>query len=79
MKVKVNGKAKIITITPQTSDEKDMMKLIVAFADKDAVLFPTFSKSALTSFASFFVNKIVIDMTHKTITKEFIQSLLRLS
>jgi len=76
MKVKIEAKQEKITLIAD-SGESDLFILISAFGG-DAIIFPRKTKGFLDSLSSKFVKKIVIDMNHPNISKEFIQMLLRL-
>ncbi len=75
MKILLDPKKKEITITAQGS-ETELFSLIVAFAG-DAVIYPKTSPSFFKSFTNKIFSKLIIDMTHENISKEFIQMLLR--
>lgn len=73
MKVKIFPKKKEIHISG-TGSEKQILNLIAVFAG-GAV--KNVNKSKLAKLVSSFIDKIVIDMSHEAISKEFIQLLLR--
>ena len=74
MKVKIYPKKKEIHITASGSDKK-ILTLIGSFAG-EAV--KNINKSKLQKLTSMFLDKIIIDMSNKVITKEFIQLILRM-
>lgn len=74
MTVKIDKK--ILTLKA-TGKEKKLFTLIAAFAG-DAVIYPKNTKSFLEKLSSKLVDKLVIDLTHDAISKEFIQLILRL-
>lgn len=74
MKVKIDAKKKQIVLTA-LGNEKKVLTLIAAFSG-DAVM--NVNSNILKKLASTMVSKIVIDMTHENISKEFIQLVLRL-
>ena len=71
----INARKKRITLTAQGS-ETDLFSLIVAFAG-GAVISPKPNATLFKTMIGKIFKKIVIDMNHPTITKEFIQLLLR--
>jgi len=75
MNVEINARKKEITLKA-IGQETDMFALIVAFAG-DAVLKPKLSTNLLSTLMSKTINTLVIDMNHPSITKQFIQLLLR--
>lgn len=74
MKVKMDKK--LLTLKA-TGNEKQLFTLIAAFAG-DAVIYPKNTKSFLEKLSSKMVDKLVIDLTHESISKEFVQLVLRL-
>jgi hypothetical protein len=78
MKYEINGKKKEIKITPSGDDEKNLLKLIVAFADPKAVKYPVITATIWGWLAGKVISYIIIDMNHPNITKAFIQTILRL-
>jgi hypothetical protein len=78
MKYEVNGKKKEIKITPSGQDEKDLLKLIVAFADPKAVKYPTIATNTWGWLVGKVISYIIVDMNHPNITKAFIQTVLRI-
>lgn len=76
MKAVVNTKKKIVTIKA-SGKEKGLFTLITAFAG-DSVIYPKKNKSTLEKLSSIFVDKIVIDLQHPSVSKEFVQLLLRM-
>lgn len=76
MKVKIdNKKDQIILIAG--SAEKDLFTLLSAFGG-EAIVFPRKTKGFFDTISSKVVTKIIIDMTHPNISKEFIQMILRI-
>ena len=76
MIVKLNTKKKEVTLIA-AGKEKNLFTLISAFAG-DAVIYPTANRWKVTKVVSLFVDKIVIDLQHSSISKEFVQLLLRM-
>lgn len=74
MKVKIDAKKRTITIIASGS-EKKVLSLIVAFAGGSL---KNVNKSLLDRITNSFINTIVIDMDHPSISKEFVQLLLRI-
>ena len=74
MKVKILAKKKEIIISASGSDRK-ILTLIGSFAGEAVKNVP---KSKIKKLVSMFLDKIVIDMSNKVITKEFIQLILRM-
>lgn len=75
MNIFINSRKKQITLLA-TGSETDLFTLIVAFSG-DAVVFPRQSKNLFKSLASKVFKMVIIDMTHPSVTKEFIQLLMR--
>lgn len=73
MKIKIDANKRTITIIASGS-EKKVLSLIVAFAGGSL---KNVNKSLLDRITNSFINTIVLDMDHPTISKEFIQLLLR--
>ena len=76
MVVKLNTKKKEVTLIA-VGKEKNLFALISAFAG-DAVIYPTANRWKVTKVVSLIVDKIVIDLQHSSISKEFVQLLLRM-
>ena len=74
MKIDIDAKKRVITIVASGS-EKAVLSLIVAFAGGSL---KNVNATLLNKLTSSFINTIKIDMDHPTITKEFIQLLLRM-
>ena len=74
MKIDIDAKKRVITIVASGS-EKAVLSLIVAFAGGSL---KNVNTTLLNKLTSSFINTIKIDMDHPTITKEFIQLLLRM-
>jgi hypothetical protein len=74
MKVTIDVNKRIIKIVASGS-EKKVLSLIVAFAGGSL---KNVNKSLLEKLTKSFINTIIIDMEHPSITKEFIQLLLRM-
>ena len=74
MKVKIDPRSRIITIIA-SGKEKKVLSLIVAFAGGSL---KNVNASVLDKLTSSFINTIKIDMDHPSISKEFIQLLLRM-
>ena len=74
MKVKIDAKKRLITIVASGSEKKSL-SLIVAFAGGSL---KNVNKTLLDKITSSFINTLVIDMDHESISKEFIQYLLRM-
>lgn len=73
MKIKIDANKRTITIIASGS-EKKVLSLIVAFAGGSL---KNVNKSLLDRITNSFINTIVLDMDHPSISKEFIQLLLR--
>ena len=73
MKVKIDANKRTITVIASGS-EKKVLSLIVAFAGGSL---KNVNKSLLDKITNSFINTLVIDMDHPSISKEFIQLLLR--
>jgi hypothetical protein len=73
MKIKIEANKRQITIIA-SGNEKKVLSLIVAFAGGSL---KNVNSGLLNRLTSSFINTIVIDMNHESITKEFIQLLLR--
>jgi len=84
MKYDINLKKMTLKITASGKDEKLILKLLIGFGSKDMVLFPQpiewKADSALTIWSklSLTPGAVTISLQSKSITKEFIQKLLRL-
>lgn len=76
MKVKINTKKKECTLYA-VGKEKNLFSVITAFAG-DAVIYPKTNRSNIEKVISVFVDKLVIDLQHPVISKEFVQLLLRM-
>ena len=76
MKVKMNIKKKECTLYA-VGKEKNLFSVITAFAG-DAVIYPKTNRSKIAKVISLFVDKIVIDLQHPVISKDFAQLLLRM-
>ncbi len=74
MKVKIDAKKRQITIIASGS-EKKVLSLIVAFGGGSL---KNVNSGMLSKLTSSFINTIILDMDHPSITKEFIQLLLRI-
>lgn len=74
MKVKIDANKRTITVIASGS-EKKVLSLIVAFAGGSL---KNVNKSLLDKITNSFINTLVIDMDHPSISKEFIQLLLRI-
>ena len=74
MKVKIDANKRTITVIASGS-EKKVLSLIVAFAGGSL---KNVNKSLLDKITNSFINTLVIDMDHPSISKEFIQLLLRM-
>lgn len=74
MKIKILSQKKEIHIYA-VGKERKVLNLIAAFAG-DSI--KNVNNGTLRKLMSSFIDKLVIDMTDKTITKEFIQLLLRM-
>ena len=74
MKVKIDANKRTITVIANGS-EKKVLSLIVAFAGGSL---KNVNKSLLDKITNSFINTLVIDMDHPSISKEFIQLLLRI-
>lgn len=73
MKIKIESKKRQIIIIANGS-EKKVLSLIVAFAGGSL---KNVNSGMLSKLTNSFINTIVLDMDHESITKEFIQLLLR--
>ena len=73
MKIKIDANKRQITIIA-SGNEKKVLSLIVAFAGGSL---KNVNSGLLNKLTRSFINTIVIDMNHESITKEFIQLLLR--
>lgn len=76
MKVKIETNKKQLTLMA-SGNEKQLFTLIAAFAG-EAVIYPKNNKSFLQKITSKMVDKLVIDLSHESISKEFIQLVLRI-
>ncbi len=76
MKVKINTKKKECTLYA-VGKEKNLFAVITAFAG-DAVIYPKTNRSNIEKILSVFIDKLVIDLQHPVISKEFVQLLLRM-
>lgn len=76
MRVKINTKKKEVRLIA-VGKEKKIFTIITAFAG-DAVIYPVGDRGKITKLITMFIDKIVIDLQHPSISKEFVQLLLRM-